>query len=112
MRSRRQCPNCSSRNVHHVVLPPEQSRDIFRVPYACRKCGESFWLARRTSYYMAVSCGVIVALVAFLWIITSLVSYFDREQKLASVARELEEIVKRAEAKDASAEYKLALKYR
>ena len=61
---------------------------------------------------MAVSGGVAVALVALLWIITSLVSYFDREQKLAGATRELEEIVKRAEAKDPLAEYDLAVKYR
>jgi len=106
MRLRRSCSNCGSRNVRRLSW-----HGRFRALYACRNCGESFWVARRTPYYIAAAFGIVVVLVGLPWVIASLVTYFEREQELTRAARELETTAQRAHAKDPVAEYELARRY-
>jgi TPR repeat protein len=106
MRLRKNCSSCGSRNVRRL-----SSHDRFRALYACRNCGESFWVARRTLFYIAAGFGVVVVLAGFPWVIASLASYFERERELARATHALEETAKRAQAKDPVAEYDLARRY-
>lgn len=106
MRLRRNCSGCGSRNVRRL-----SSHGRFRALYKCRNCGESFWLARRTPYYIAAGIAAMAVLVGFSWAIASLVSYLELEREHARATHALEETVKRAQAKDAVAEYDLARRY-
>lgn len=70
------CPTCGSDNVRRSTVR-ERERDIgehkFHSPYRCRACNERFWVVSRkarTAATLAVACGVGLALLVALIVVS------------------------------------------
>ena len=70
------CPTCGSDNVRRSTVR-ERERDVgehkFHSPYRCRACNERFWVVSRkarTAAMLAVACGVGLALLVALIVVS------------------------------------------
>jgi TPR repeat protein len=111
----RTCPSCKSHNARRSAVRASEItfRHIFFSPYRCRECRFRFWVISRNVYYFAGVVAIAMGLGAVAW---HLGSWLDSAAEPtdpppgAAVPR-LAELVKLAEANDATAEHELAKLY-
>jgi TPR repeat protein len=108
------CPACKSFNVRRSsILPAElSSHPRLRSPYRCRDCGERFWvLSRRAHWFIGFAA---IALVAgtVAWNGAGPPDERGRQSVQAQpVASEFADTLKRAQASDPVAEFRLSQMY-
>jgi uncharacterized protein len=111
----RTCPSCKSHNARRSSVRAAEItfRHIFFSPYRCRDCRARFWVVSRNMYYFAGFIGIAMGMGAIAWHLGSWLESADEQaDRPATVAvPRLPELLKRAEANDATAELELARMY-
>ena len=108
------CPGCKSFNVRRSSLRAVDvsAHPRLRSPYRCRDCGQRFWvISRGTQWFMGlVAFGLVAGTVA--WNAAGRPGELGRDSVLVRpVARDFADTLKRAQAHDAAAEFRLSQMY-
>jgi uncharacterized protein len=111
----RTCPSCKSHNARRSAVRATEVtfRHIFFSPYRCRDCRTRFWVISRNTYYFLAIIGIAMGMGAIAWHLGGWLEAAgaDTAPPEAVAAPRLDDLMKRAEGNDATAEYELAQRY-
>ena len=108
----RTCPSCKSHNARRSSVRASEVtfRHIFFSLTGAGRCRTRFWVLSRNTYYFAGILGIAMAMGAIAWNLGSWLESADadKDPPATVVAPRLADLMKRAEANDATAEHELA----